>query len=122
MTIAGAEGGLVDVSVMDPDLVVAMAKVDLGEDGGAVKAVKELIDAGEGVGIFDRGVVDGAVVDAKAEGAILLFDEEDGGAKGRDGLADVAAGEEVGELAAQLVELRLRRGVDRTVGRVGPGE
>ena len=81
VAIAGAEGGLGDVFRGDPNLVVAVAEVNLGEDGGAMEAVKELVNPGEGVAVLDGDGVEGAVVHTKAEGAILLLDEEDGGAE-----------------------------------------
>ena len=64
MAIAGAEGGLGDVVGVYADLVVAMAQVDLGEDCGAMEAIEELVDTGEGVAVLDRDVVETTVIDA----------------------------------------------------------
>lgn len=102
VAIAGAEGGLGDVFGGHTNLVVAVAEVNLGEDGGPMEAVKELVNPWEGVTVLDGDGVEGAVVHTKAEGAILLLDKEDGGAKGGGAWFDVATRDEGGELRSEF--------------------
>jgi hypothetical protein len=64
VTVARPKCRLVDVLLMDTNLMIAVTKVDFGEHSGTVKAVEKLVHAGEGIRILDRGVIDGAVVDA----------------------------------------------------------
>jgi hypothetical protein len=88
-----------------------------------MEPVEHFVHAGEGVGVLDGDGVEGAVVHAKPEGTVFLADEEDGGAERGDGRADVAAGEEVGELAAELLELVVGEGLHaEAVGWGGAGE
>ena len=122
VAVAGAEGCLLDVGILDSDLVVALAEVDFGEDGGPMQAIEHIVDAGEGVGIFDGDVVEGSVVDAEAETPVLLADEEDGSPVRGSGGSDELAVEEVGELAFEFGELVLRHGIEGAVGGAKAGE
>jgi hypothetical protein len=49
VAVTSAEGSLGDVSFGDSDLVVALAEVNLGKDGGTMKPVKHVVHAGKGV-------------------------------------------------------------------------
>jgi hypothetical protein len=51
----------------DADLPVARFEVNLGEDGGTLKAVKKFLCAWDGVLILGCLLVEGAEVDAEAE-------------------------------------------------------
>src|SRR3954469_19801863 len=53
MAISRTEGCLRDVLVLDTDLVVTGAEVDFGEHLHALDSVKDLVDAGKRVSIFD---------------------------------------------------------------------
>ena len=100
VTVAGAEGGLGNVVGVDADLVVAGAEVNLGEVLGTLKAVEEFVDARQRVAVLDGDVVERAVVDAHARGAVLLLDEQDRSAEGRLGGLDEAGSSEFVELRA----------------------
>ena len=79
MAIPGTKGSFGDVFRGHSDLVVALAKVNFGEDGGAVESVQHVVHAGEGVGVFDADEVEGTVVHAQPEFPILFADEKDRG-------------------------------------------
>ena len=49
VAVTGTKGGLGDVGLGHADLVVALAEVDLGEDGGPMQPVEHVVDTGEGV-------------------------------------------------------------------------
>ena len=116
VAIPGTKGRLGYVIGVDANLVITMAKVDLGEHRGPVEAVKELINAWERVAVLNSDVVKATVVDAQAKGAILLADKEDGRAVRGGAGADVATREEGDELAFELGELLLRHRVDGAIG------
>ncbi|KAK8447283.1 hypothetical protein SEVIR_8G040866v4 [Setaria viridis] len=63
---------LVNVSIVHSDLVIAAAKVKLGEVGGAVELVQKFVDNGNGEHIAHCLGVDSAIVDAESPRAILL--------------------------------------------------
>src|SRR4051794_5224149 len=54
MTVVCMKSRLWYIVVLNTDLVVARAEVEFGEYLGALNSVKDLIDAGEGILIFDR--------------------------------------------------------------------
>ena len=76
VTVAGAERGLVDVRVVDANLPVAGAKVNLAETLRAVQAVEQLVDARQRVLVLDRRRVERAVVDAQSQRAVGLAVEQ----------------------------------------------
>src|SRR3954468_2502477 len=82
VAIAGAEGGLLDIILVDSDLVVTPTQVDLGEHLGTKEPVSEVVDEGDGEAVLDGDVVQGMVVDAHSEGAIFFFYKYDRGAEG----------------------------------------
>ena len=63
-TVAGYAGGLRHVSLLDPHLEVPALQVELGEDPGATKTVKEIIDTGNGTIIANGDAVQAAIIDA----------------------------------------------------------
>jgi len=76
--IPSAERRLGDVLLLDADLVVARAEVNLGEETCTMEAIQEVVDAGDGVPVLDGDLVEGTVVHTQAEGSILLLHKEDG--------------------------------------------
>ena len=78
--VAGLEGGLVYVIGVDAALMVAGPEVKGGEELSAMQVVEKLIHAGKGVTVLDSLGIEGAVVDAHAEGAVGFAGKEDRGA------------------------------------------
>jgi hypothetical protein len=76
--LMGDEGSFPLVSILDADIVVSPSYVELGEDLGVSKFIDEVGDKGKGVGITNGMFIEVAVVLARVESAILLFDEEEG--------------------------------------------
>ncbi|GBG72940.1 hypothetical protein CBR_g12662 [Chara braunii] len=61
------------------DLVISVTKIDLREEMVAGEAVKQVIRARHGIAIFDRVVVQTAIVNTETKDAVLLAIEEDRG-------------------------------------------
>jgi hypothetical protein len=118
VTVAGVEGSFGNILRRDADLVVRSTEIDFGEDGSTSHAIKEIIHARQRSSVLDGELVESAVVDAHTERTAFLFNENDGGAKGRGRGADVATFLELGELAFKLCQLGDRLSVRRLVGRV----
>ena len=93
VTVTCAEGRLPFVALFDADKVVSAPKVELGEDFGAAKSIERFADERQSRAVLDRDLVEAAVVDTKAKGAVLLFDEQDGGAGRGSGRLDEAFGQ-----------------------------
>src|SRR3954467_5881394 len=75
MAISRAEGCLRDILVLDADLVIAGAEVDLGEHLGTLYSVEYFINTREGVTVLDGQFVQRAVVDTHSQASVLLFDK-----------------------------------------------
>ena len=116
VAITGAKRSFWYVVGVDADLVVAVAQVNLGKNGGPMETVEEFVNTREWVAVFYGNIVEGTVVDAKAEGAILLADKKNRSAEGGGARADVSTREEGDELAFELGELLLGHGVYGAVG------
>ena len=86
--LMGDEGGFPLVSVFDSYIVISPPNVEFGEDLSVSQFIYEVGDERKGVGVADGMFVDVAVVLARAESSILLFDEEEGRGLGRIGWAD----------------------------------
>ncbi len=82
------EGGLFFVALLDTDVVVSPANVELCEVLGPTKLVNELRDEREWISILDRHLVQFAVVLDWSQRAILFLNEEEGGGEGRLGRVD----------------------------------
>jgi hypothetical protein len=82
MAASTPESGLPLVTRADANKVVSRTKIDLGEILSALDAVEEYGGEGKRVAILDGARVEVAVVDAWTQGAVCLFNEEDGGATG----------------------------------------
>jgi hypothetical protein len=61
------------MALSDSNVVVAITKVDFGINCGAVKAIEEFIDEGEGIAALLRDSIEHTIVDAQVESAIFLF-------------------------------------------------
>ena len=83
VTVARAERGLRHVLGRDANLMVAAAQVDLAEVARTLQPIEQLVDARQRVAVLDGDVVQRAVVDAHAHGAILLLHEQDRRTEGR---------------------------------------
>jgi hypothetical protein len=57
-------------------LVIAGAEVELGEELGAAKFIKQLVDDWNGEGVLDVAFVEGSVVDAETPGLVRFLDQE----------------------------------------------
>ena len=77
--ITSAEGGLVDIVIMDLDLVVSGAEVDFAEDLGIVETVKQLIDSWQWVCILDCLFIEGTIINAHAKITFLFANKQNGG-------------------------------------------
>ena len=77
--ITSAEGGLVDIIIMDLDLVIAGAEVDFAEDLGVVETVKQLIDSWQWVRILDCLFIKGTIINAHAKITFLFANKQDWG-------------------------------------------
>ena len=69
------EGSLPFVPFMDPDKVVCMPEINLGEKSGLARAIQEVGDTREWIMVFLRDSIEAPEVEAKSQGAILLLDE-----------------------------------------------
>jgi hypothetical protein len=65
LTMMSAKGGLGDIDVVDPDLMIATVQVE------------QLVDDRDQVHVMHHLGVEGVVIDAKAPRAIVLFHQED---------------------------------------------
>ena len=71
----GTEGSLPFVPFMDPDKVVCVLEIDLREESGLTRAIREVGDARKWVSVFLCDLIEALEVDAKSQGAIFLLDE-----------------------------------------------
>jgi len=104
VAITTAEGSLVGVILKDALLVVPRKKIEFGEVLGAAEPVDELVDTGERVPVLPGNTIEASVVHAHAKGAILLFDEKDGGTVWGDRWLDEAFVEKIVQLLLEFVE------------------
>jgi hypothetical protein len=104
MTVASPEGCLSDIAWVNADLVVTGAKVNLGEVSSALETVEEFVDARKRVAVLDRDVVESAIVNAHAGGAVLFLDKKNRSTEGRLGWLDKAGSLEFVELRAEFGE------------------
>jgi hypothetical protein len=71
-----SERRLVDVVGGHAHLVIARAEVELGEELGSAKFIKQLVDDWNGEGVLDGAFVEGYVVDAETLGPIRFLVQE----------------------------------------------
>jgi hypothetical protein len=77
LTMMSAKGGLGDIDVVDPDLMIATVQVELGEEPHVTQLVQQLVDDRDRVHVMHHLGVEGVVIDAKAPRAVVLFHQED---------------------------------------------
>ena len=104
------------VILKDTLLVIPREEVELGEVLGTAESVDELVDTREGVPVLLGDAVESSIVHTHAKGAVLLFDEEDGGTVWRGRWLDEALAEKVIQLLLEFVEFSNRETDDRSEG------
>ena len=86
----GDEGCFPLVSILNANVVVSPLNIEHGKDLGILDLVDEVLDEGEGVGIFDSMTIDILIVLARSEGirSVFLVNKEErgclGGVQGAD--------------------------------------
>ena len=80
----GDEGCFPLVSILNVNVVVSPLNIKLGKDLGILDLVNEVLDEGEGVGIFDSMTIDILIVLARSEGirGVFLVNKEERGCLG----------------------------------------
>ena len=56
--------------------MIGMLKIDFGEVTSFLRTIQEIGDSGKRISVFLHNLIQPMEIDAKAEGAILLLDEE----------------------------------------------
>ena len=77
MTIASTKSSLWYISGNNSNLMIATAKIDLGEILRTLQAIEQLIHTRQWVTVLDRDLIESAIVDAHSHRAVFLLDEED---------------------------------------------
>ncbi len=103
--ISGPEGCLGDVLVLDSNLVVPGAQVNLGKDCAALDSVKQFFNSGQRVPVLDCDFVQGPVIHTEPHAAILLLHEEHRGSIGGFAGSDEAMISMICKLFAELLKL-----------------
>ena len=105
IAVAGHKSSLLDVFFSDRNLVEGRSHVQLGKLLGAREDVDQLVDTGDGVGIFDSNAVEPSIIDAHPQFlGILLADEQNRRRVGRLGWANVSSVEKLGKLPARFLQ------------------
>ena len=86
--LVSLECGLPLIALLDLHIVEPPAEVKYGEELGTTEVGQDVGDKGEGVGVLDCDLIQLLIVLYKAEGTILLLDEEHGGSHGGLGRTD----------------------------------
>ena len=113
VAVSRAERGLVAIALSEEDLIEAGAQIDLAEVFGSLQPIEQIVRERQRIAVADCSVVEPAVVDAEAEGAVLLLGEDDVGAPRRLGWAQTAAVQILLKLLLQLVQLLRRHSAER---------
>ena len=74
--ISSVERGFPFVTFTDPDKVIGMPEINFGEVTSFLWTIQEIGDLGERILVFLHNLIQATEIDAEAEGAILLLDEE----------------------------------------------
>jgi hypothetical protein len=106
--IVRPERRLGDVFSPHPDLMIARAQIELGEELGAVQLVQQLVHHRDRVGVLDGDGVEGPVVDAEAPRAVGFLDQQDGGRERRRAPANEALLHHDGTLPLKFILVRHR--------------
>ena len=83
VAVVGAECRLLRVGQVHAHLVIAGMQVQLGEEHGAMQLIEELVDQRDQELVLGGLVIERAVVDAEAPGAVCLLDQQHGPRMGR---------------------------------------
>ena len=100
------------IPLLDPDLVIGVPQVNLGEDPGLVKAIQHFRYEGEGVTVFNSDFVEPLEVHNQPQLAIGPLDEHDGSSCRRLGGPDEAIGQVRLNILFHLNQFWGRHGVD----------
>lgn len=76
VAIMGAECGFWNILFIHTNLMITGAEIQLGEESGSMKLVKELINNRDGETVLNSGSVELAVVHTKAPRALFLAYKE----------------------------------------------
>jgi hypothetical protein len=98
MAVLAVEGCFGDILWVYTDLVVGTLKINICEIFCIVEFVKEFINTGKRITVFDGEFVEGTVVDAKTKCTILFSDKEDRSTPQACGGVDVPESKEVFEV------------------------
>jgi hypothetical protein len=71
------EGCFFNIFLMHADLMVAIAKINLGEEPCSTKFIKQFIDNWYWKFVLDRLVIQSAVINTKSLSAIRFLDQQD---------------------------------------------
>jgi hypothetical protein len=99
--------------------VVTGTEIYLGEYFSFAETVHDVVNKRNGVSVLDGNMVESSVVDAKAERAVLLPNEEDGHAGGRQRGTDESFAQQVVQGGTERRELDFRHIVDGRPGNLG---
>ncbi|GBG80803.1 hypothetical protein CBR_g31359 [Chara braunii] len=97
------------------DLVISATKIDLREEMVAGEAVKQIIRARHGITIFDRVVVQIAVVNTETKDVVLLAIEEDRGTPWGSTQFNEALAKQLLKLAVEFLGFGNRRAIRGTI-------
>jgi hypothetical protein len=118
----GGDGCLVDVLLTVADLCEGGVEIEEGEKLGVAEGEENVLNVRHAGGGLDGLRVELTPVSYHSHGAVLLFNKEDGGTKGRRRGSDVAALEQDGELAAEFLKLDGVHAVGVTGRRTAAGD
>jgi hypothetical protein len=121
VAIAGTKGGFVFIAFCNPKLVVCICHIEACEVLGVLETIEKLRDEREGISILDGDIVELAIINTKAEGAIRLFDKENRGAERRLRRTNESFGNHVVDIVLQSLEFRFGEVVDGAVDGFGIG-
>jgi hypothetical protein len=91
MAISSSECGFLHVILMDSDLMVPPAKINLGEQRSTLESVDEVINEGDGESVLLGDLVKCSIVNAHPEFPIFFLDEYDRGTIWRQARFDRAS-------------------------------
>ncbi|GBG82866.1 hypothetical protein CBR_g36392 [Chara braunii] len=97
------------------DLVISATKIDLREEMVASEAVKQIIRMRHGIVVFDRVVVETAVVNTETKGAVLLAIEEDRGTPWGSTRFNEALTKQLVKLALEFLSFGNRKAIWGTI-------
>jgi hypothetical protein len=75
--VMNAEGDLMDISHVHPNLMIATVQIQFGEEAGAAQFIKKFLHDRDREHVADCLGIHRAVVDAESPRAMMLLDEKD---------------------------------------------